>query len=455
MRWLRKLTHDQRIVAYILTAAAPALGLAVYLLWAQSWSTTWRWLLISFLVLWLLLAVRAARITVLRPLQIIANLLAGLREGHFTMRARGGDDREDELTSVFREVNALSDTLESQRIGAVEADALLRRVMEEIEVVVFAFDGHRTLRLANRAGQRLLGLPLENILGKSADTLGLRECVEGSTPRTIEAVFPGGRAGRWEVRRSSFRQEGLPMELVVLADLSRALREEERQVWQRLVRVLSHEINNSLAPIKSLAGTLRGMLDRSPRAPDYEEDLRSGLEVIGGRSEALERLMGSYARLARLPPPTLGHLKIDEHVRRVAELEARLPVQVVPGPRVTVRADADQLDQLLINLVKNGVEAALETGGGVEMGWSVQDHALDLWVRDEGKGLSSTANLFVPFYTTKRGGSGIGLVFSRQVAEAHGGTLTLANRRDHRGCEARLHLPNAAETAEEVSDPRS
>jgi len=228
--------------------------------------------------------------------------------------------------------------------------------------------------------------------------------------------------------------------MVVLADISRVLRAEERQVWQRLVRVLSHEINNSLAPINSLAGTLTSLLDREPRPPDWEEDLHKGLDVIRARSDALNRFMASYARLAKLPPPTLAPLDVGEWVRRVVHLEGRLPVRLIEGPPVTIRADGDQLDQVLINLVKNAAEAAETTGGAAEVTWALRDDALEIEVRDEGPGLPTTANLFVPFFTTKPNGTGIGLVLCRQVAEAHGGGVSLHNRTDRRGCVARLRL---------------
>ncbi|MGH9258767.1 MAG: sensor histidine kinase, partial [Acidimicrobiales bacterium] len=252
--------------------------------------------------------------------------------------------------------------------------------------------------------------------------------------------FPGG-AGKWEVRRGEFRQGGLPHQLLVLADVSRALREEERQAWQRLVRVLGHEINNSLAPIKSVVESLQALVRRRPRPADADTDVQRGLEVIQGRAEGLGRFLSSYARLARLPAPRLAVLDVSAWVRRVVALETRLPVAVVPGPAATIRADGDQLEQLLINLVGNAVDASLETGGGVRVGWDMHDGRIDLWVRDDGPGIPQSGNLFVPFFTTKPQGSGIGLVLSRQIAEAHGGTLTLANRADARGCEARLVLP--------------
>lgn len=168
--------------------------------------------------------------------------------------------------------------------------------------------------------------------------------------------------------------------------------------------------------------------------------------MIASRSESLSRLMGAYARLARLPAPRLEPVAVQDWVRRVVALETRRSVAVRNGPSIVLQADGGQLDQLLINLVRNAVDATLDGGGSVEVGWEARNGRLDVWVQDDGPGLADTANLFVPFYTTKPAGSGIGLALSRQIAEAHGGTLTLVNRRDGRGCEARLSLPVRAKT---------
>jgi nitrogen fixation/metabolism regulation signal transduction histidine kinase len=375
---------------------------------------------------------------VVRPLQTLSNMLAALREGDYSIRARGAD-REDALGLAFLESNLLGETLRTQRLGAMEATALLRTVMAEIDVAVFAFDDADRVRLVNRAGERLLAQPVERLLGRTAEQVGLAAGLEGPSPRTMDVTFPGG-AGRWEVRRGIFRQDGRPHTLLVLADVSKTLREEELQAWQRLVRVLSHEINNSLAPIKSITGSLLTLLDRHPRPTDADDDLRRGLNVIGGRSEGLVRFMSAYARLAKLPAPNRVPLDVATWVRRVAALETRMPVTVVEGPSTTLRADGDQLDQLLINLVRNAVDASLESKGDVRIRWTRQNGTFALMVEDEGPGLASAANLFVPFFTTKPQGSGIGLVLSRQIAEAHGGSLALDNRRDRRGCIALFRL---------------
>jgi PAS domain S-box-containing protein len=423
----------------VLGAGLPAVLVACWILWTGDYPLRVRLTFTLFAAgAWLLGAV-LLRERVIRPLQTISNLLAALREGDYSIRARGAS-ASDALGLALLEVNALSETLRGQRLRELEATALLRRVIEEIDVAVFAFDGDHRLRLVNRGGERLLGQPSERLIGKPSDLLGLSDWLEGESPRTFEKTFPGG-AGRWEVRSGTFRQDGLPHQLLVISDLSRVLRAEERSAWQRLVRVLGHEINNSLAPIKSIAGSLRNLAARPSRPADWENDLRSGLEVIEGRSEALGRFMGAYARLARLPQPRRASVDVATWIGRVAALETRLEVKVNAGPAVSVTADGDQLDQLLINLVRNATDAALETGGGVEIGWRTTAGVLEVMVEDDGPGLPDPGNLFVPFFTTKASGSGIGLVLSRQIAEAHGGALALEPRRQRRGARAHLRLP--------------
>jgi nitrogen fixation/metabolism regulation signal transduction histidine kinase len=436
---LKHLPYERRILLFSLAAGFAGTALALILLWFGGYSSRLEWTLtILIVVLWLGFAF-SAQSRVVFPLRTLSNLLAALREGDFSIRARGAN-YDDALGEVLREVNALGETLRQQRLGAMEATALLRKVMEEIDVAVFAFDGAGRLRLVDRAGERLLNQCGDALLGRTAAELGLQECLAVDGPRISSMAFPG-KSGRWEIHRGSFREGGLPHQLLVITDLSDALREEERKAWQRLIRVMGHELNNSLAPMKSIAENLGSILRRPQRAPDWEEDMRSGLGIIAARTDGLARFMNAYARLAKLPPPLMAPLTVHEWVRRVVGLEARTRVQLVPGPEIEIEADADQLDQLLINLLRNAVDAALETGGGVQVGWRHDDRFVEVWVRDEGPGIPNPANLFVPFFTTKPGGSGIGLVLCRQIAEAHGGTLTLKNLQDPQGSEAKLRLP--------------
>src|SRR6266849_2216156 len=436
---MRPLSHERRILLMAVTAGLPGSLVALLMLWTGGYSPKVQWTLTVLIVaLWPGFAL-AVRRRVVFPLQTVSNLLAALREGDYSIRGRHAGEG-DALGEVMTEVNALGETLREQRLGALEATTLLRTVMAEIDVAVFAFDHLRRLRLVNRSGERLLAQTSERLLGRSAEELGLQECLDGEAARTLQASFPG-RTGRWGMRRGVFREGGLPHQLLVLTDLSKALREEERMAWQRLLRVLGHELNNSLAPIRSIAGSLKTLLSREPRPADWQDDMQRGLEVIAGRSEALSLFMEAYSRLARLPQPQLQPVDVEAWIRRNVGMETRLNVALAPGPPLRIPGDPDQLDQLLINLLRNAADAALKTGGGVTIGWRKNGKSLEVRIDDEGPGLAGTTNLFVPFFTTKPGGSGIGLALSRQIAEAHGGALTLENRAVGPGCQARLKLP--------------
>jgi nitrogen fixation/metabolism regulation signal transduction histidine kinase len=464
--------HPERYVRRLLLWAAlsglPAVVLTLGWLWFEREfpelvpaSDVARWTVtLAVLGLWLG-AILVLRDRLVRPLQTLSNVLMGLREGDYSFAARGASPA-DALGAVMVEVNALVELMRQQRLGALEATALLRTVMGEIDVAVFAFDGDHRLRLVNRAGERLLTQPVERLLGRTAAELGLVDSLEGEAPRTVQMSFPGA-VGRWAVHRQQFRQGGMPLTLLVLSDLSRELREEERQAWQRLVRVLGHELNNSLAPVKSIAGSLEQLVQREPLPPDWKQDMRDGLGVIAGRAESLSRFVGAYAQLARLPKPRPQPVEVASLVTRAASLETRVAIEVRPGPGTRLLADPDQLEQVLINLLRNAADAVIEIAPheppaparstraaaaaraeaqrGVRVGWTESANHLEIWVEDDGPGLANTANLFVPFFTTKPRGSGIGLVLSRQIVEGHRGSLSLENRQSGGGCVARLRLP--------------
>jgi nitrogen fixation/metabolism regulation signal transduction histidine kinase len=434
-----RLSYQGRVLLLAFLAGLPGSATALLILWTGDFSSKTQWTLtLPIVAAWLGFAL-AVRDRVVFPLRTLSNLLAALREGDFSVRGRSPRP-DDALGEVMREVNTLGATLREQRLGALEATTLLRTVMREIGVAIFAFDDRRRLRLVNGAGERLLAAPSERLLGQTAAELRLEACLEGPTQNTFQGVFPGG-AGRWGVRRTPIREKGMPLDLVVIADLTQALSEQELQAWQRLVRVLGHELNNSLTPIKSIAGSLETILAREPLPEDWRDDMRRGLSVITSRSDSLSRFIGAYARLAKLPRPRPQPLAVAACVSRAASFETRIPVRLAPGPPITVQGDPDQIEQALINLLRNAADASLATGGEVLAGWDRDGSMVEIWVKDDGPGLSSMANLFVPFFTTKPGGSGIGLALSRQIAEGHAGALTLENRGDGPGCIARLRLP--------------
>ena len=435
---MRKLEH--RVAAAALASLAPLLFVLAWFLFAEPRSPATRWSVAILVVLSFAILIAVVRAQIDYPLRTIANLISALREDDYSIRARG-TDRDDAMSELTRELNLLTRALRNRRFGEVEAAALVRSVVEHIDSAIFAFDERWRLRLVNRAGERLLARPGEQLLGRTAADLGLEPFLLGDDTRTAEVVLPGGH-GRFRVRRTAVREAGVPHVLLSMSDLSRTLREEERQAWQRILRVLSHELNNSLAPIRSIAGSLASILSREPLPEGWQDDAQHGLEVIGERSAGLARFLQTYSQLARLPQPVAAPMSVGDTVRRVAGLETRIAVSVDPGPEVTIRADRDQIEQLLINLVRNGVDAVFENGGSVTLSWSVTHDSVEISITDDGPGIGGATNLFVPFFTTKSGGSGIGLTLARQIAEAHDGTLTLTNRPEPaHGTIARLRLP--------------
>jgi two-component system nitrogen regulation sensor histidine kinase NtrY len=438
--------YEKRVLLLAFLVALPSMIVSVILVLIQNWSVDSKVALLAAEALAWLLLVLAQHEQIVRPLQTLTNVVAALREEDYSFRARGAA-LDDALGELALEVNALADVLTIQKTSAIEATALLSRVVEEIDAPLFAFDPNRKLKLVNSAGERLVQQPAAKVLGFTAEDLNLQACFEAESESLVP--LPYSPNSRWMVRRSTFRQDGVPHTLIVLSDVSRALREEERTAWQRLIRVIGHELNNSLAPIKSIAGSLTYRIKKSSMPEEEREDFDKGLSIIEGRAESLNRFLQAYRQLAQMPPPKLKPVALRSLVERVAALETRLVVEVRNDSETTIQADSDQLEQMLINLIKNAAEATKEgehaEAPEVIVGWEIEPANVILKVEDNGPGIMNPSNAFVPFYTTKQGGSGIGLVLSRQIAEAHGGRLELINRTNAKGCMARVTLPRARE----------
>ncbi len=451
----RRALFERRVIRYCILLAVPGLVASGFVVWLLPWTRESKLLLLGAEALVCLLIGSALHDHIIRPLQTLANVVGALREEDYSFRARLAVPN-DALGELSIEVNALADLLAQHRTGVIEATALLQRVVEEVDLPIFAFDPASKVRLVNSAAEKLLQHPSSELLGKAASDLGLQPTLtcENETPVNLRFTSEA----RWLVRRSVFRQNGLPHTLVVLSDVSRALREQERLAWQRLIRVIGHELNNSLAPIKSIAGSLAARISELNVQSDQRQDFERGLSIIETRAESLNRFLQAYRQLAQMPPPVLRQCSIAELVRQVATLETRVVITVLPGPDVTLNADPDQLEQMLINLLRNAAEAALlpvappDNGSGsacprdvseakIILMWKLVDKDLVLTIEDTGPGLMNPTNVFVPFYTTKPQGSGIGLVLSRQICEAHGGSLGLSNRTDGPGCIVKITLP--------------
>jgi PAS domain S-box-containing protein len=421
------LRYERRIVLICLAAVTPPSALALLLAFNSGISTKAIWTIVFLVLVSLFVATYVLHEQLVYPLRTLSNLVTALREEDYSLRPRGAT-RDDALGDVLLELDRLRATIQSRKIEALDATALLRAVLAEIDAAIFTFDDASRLRLVNRAGEKLLALSSETMIGRTIDDIGLNALIQNAS-------------GRWSIRRTTFRENGIPHQLLVIADIRRELREEELQAWQRIVRVLGHELNNSLAPIKSISTSMEQLVTRDPLPDDWRDDAARGMRVIASRAEALTRFTRAYAQLARLPRPQRTSIDVAEILTRVAALETRVVVRVAKGPRTRVEADPDQLEQLLINIIRNAADASIETGGSVAINWRSAGDEIVIEIEDEGLGIGATTNLFVPFFTTKPNGSGIGLVLSRQIAEAHGGTLTLENRREGRGAVATLRLP--------------
>ncbi len=430
-------TYGRLTMVIAVSNLVPTL-IAAALIWRSAPSPQWRGAAIALLVVLSIGSVAYVASRSTYRLRTLSNLIAALREGDFSFRARQ-NTRTDPFDEVITELNLLAENLRRQRVEDLEATALVREVMAEIDVAVFAFDASHRLRQVNQAGEELLGSDRATV-GTPASDLGLESCLSGSPARTVQLEIDGSNT-RWEMRRGAFRQHGRPNQLLVLSDVSRALHAEELAAWKRMIRVIGHELNNSLAPITSLTGSMERLVRRDPLPDDWQSDVVRGFEVIASRVEALNRFMTDCSRLAKIPEPTLSPVDIGACIRRVVALEQQHPIRIVEGPGTTVPADQDQIEQVMINLVRNAVEANAETQGAVEIAWAENGRWLDITIRDEGPGIADPENLFIPFYTTKAEGSGIGLFLCRHIAESHGGSVLVRNRKDHSGCEAVIRLP--------------
>lgn len=374
----------------------------------------------------------------LDPLRTAANVLDALRHGDYTHRARE-DIVMGPVSELLREINQLAGHLQAERGRAEEASALLQGLIERVDVAVLAFDDGAVLRWWNPAAERLF--PPKLRAGTTARDLGAETFLSGPSERSV--TLPGSAMpSAWELRRGAFHRAGERYQFVLLSSAQRVRREEERAAWQRLVRVLGHEVNNTLAPIQSLAATCRAMLadDGSAAVPR----VLPALSVIEHRAASLGRFISEYARLARLPEPRLAPLELGAQVRRVVALDGRCPVHVVGKQPVELLADGPLLEQALLNLIRNAIDASLARQGAVTIDWHADADSAVLSIIDEGSGVSNPDNLFVPLFSTKPQGSGIGLVLARNIVEAHGGQLRLDNRRRAAGCVARVTLPRAA-----------
>ncbi|HWG50052.1 MAG TPA: ATP-binding protein [Candidatus Acidoferrales bacterium] len=446
------LRFEGHLLFIVCFAGLPAVILSLVLLWRTGYSLDHK-IELSFLVvaIWSGLGL-SARAYVVHSLQVLSNVISAVRDEDFSFRATQAHPG-DALGELALEINGVSRALAEERLSAIDTSNLLRKVMAEAGTVIFAFSLDDRLKIVNHVGTRFLGQREEAVLNRTAAELGIADLLEGP-PTEVVSRAGFGTNKRWIVRRGNFRQRGEPQRLIILSEASEALRAEERLAWQKLIRVLSHEINNSLAPIRSIAHTLGRISGNAELPMPLSQHLAHGLEVIRDRADFLNRFLQSYTRLAKMPVPARRKVALEQLISRVASLESRLSVNVAPGPPVHINVDPDQLEQALINLIKNAADSVLLSPGHVSptaitIEWNVHASDLEIRVLDEGIGLTDTENLFIPFYTTKQTGTGVGLLITRQIIEAHQGTLLLRNRENTIGCHVEVRLPKCVAPRDE------
>ena len=438
---IQRIRFRKRVTRYALLMLAPPVMVVFTLLLAGDFSLKVWVTALAFISTTSFVYFRWLMHSVFRPVQSASNLVSAIREGDFSMQSRPSST-QDALGELYHEINLMIDDLKRQNQRAVESRILLNGIMEHSDVAIMAFDSHQRITLSNRAGCELLNSDAGDCIGKTAADFDIGIVLQIDEAMPFHHTFPAV-SGRWTVRRKEFRENGVPHSLVLVQDLSKSLREEERMAWKRLIRVMGHELNNSLAPIKSISGTLNTLIQKESISGELKEDLEEGLQVIQKRADALSRFVSDYSKIAKLPAPSKTHFNLNSLISRIVNLHdfRGSTISAEHCCDVELYADEAQIEQLLINLTKNAIEANLETSGHTLIRCGKLARRIVIEVIDEGLGLASSENLFIPFYSTKPGGSGIGLTLSQQIAENHDGGLELLNREDRQGCVARVMLP--------------
>jgi len=433
-----RIATDLRVLLLVLSTLVPISVLGVWVHSESDWPLSAQLLIAALVVAWILLVATSVRSELLRHVRTLSNIVESIRKNDYSMK--GARAREPgELAELYRQVNELTNSLAASRQGEQELLDILDKIVSQINVAIVVCDADDRIRLVNRLASALLRTHAEELVGIDLAATPLAKLPVSSEPRLLDFRFPGAE-GRWQVSQHYYHHQGRASRILFIADLKQVLSDEEIAAWQRLIRVISHEVNNSLTPITSLCQTLTNILDK-PDSARYADDVRQSLRVIAERANGLREFIGVYARLARLPEPQKVLFPVTNLVDKLRGFFAGKPLEIAPFPAITLFGDPVHLEQALINLVKNGLEANPADASPIQLTCHVENGTCEFLVADRGPGISNPANLFVPFYTTKSEGAGVGLVLCRQIAAKHNGQVTLVNRTDGPGAVAKLVLP--------------
>lgn len=376
----------------------------------------------------------------------VYNLIDAVAQGDYSFRGltHTGDSA---LNDVIKILNSLASNIQQQRYKSEENFLLVKKIVDHIDVAIIAFSHDASIQLLNPAATRLLNINANDLFTKVPDRLRIILDIEPGETHVVSFQL-----GRFRIHKEQFVLDGMVHNIAFVTNLSRILRREERKAWKNLLRVISHEVNNSVAPLSSYSSVLIKQVEAREIDPRLQEELVEGLTVIKNRARSMADFVARYKDISKLPEPVLQAVNIEDIVRRVAQLFPAGKVQF-EGYSTIFHADPNLLEQALINVVKNGIEATEAhkvvtepIGSRVECGawisWTSKPSGFEIHISDAGGGIQSIENLFTPFFTTKKSGTGIGLIISRQIIESHNGQLALTNRQDSQGCLAVISLPN-------------
>ena len=401
------------------------------------WFSPWYWADKVLLLLLLLLLLVPLALQFQRQLVAVFrtsnNVLESINHGEAELRM---GPALGVLADHYRLLNQFAEQISNQRLLSTEQQLLLQKVSQHIAVGILALDSQRRIILMNPAAEQLFQTSFDKWRGWPVEQLGVPDGLIGASPKLVKLQI-GQQQKQVYLVQEQYLDQGKPHELLFMTDVQQLLYDEERQAWQKLLRVLSHEVNNSLTPICAISQSLHKQLQLQESAPEL---LSEGLQVINERAQGLNQFMKSYQQLNHLPAPDKKLIEVEQIVAGVCGL-FRCALQV-QGPALQLFADPAQLQQVLVNLIKNAQEASQQPEAAVVIvKWQPQGNMLLLTVTDEGMGIQNPDNLFVPFYSTKPAGTGIGLVLSRQIARNHGGDLQLVSLAPAAGAQSRLLLP--------------
>lgn len=434
-----KISTDIRIFLWVLASAIPMLVLLGFLFFDEKLTTGMQLLISGISVGWVVIVASIVREKVIHHIRTLSNLIEAIRAEDYSLKS--SRTREPgELAELYQQVNALNDKLKESRQSEMELQNILEKIVNQINVAIVACDVDDRISLVNKLASKLLRQSADSLIGSDLSSTPFSQLPLDKDSQLLDYAFPGAD-GRWQINQQHYRHHGKPGRILFITDLKQVLSEEETNAWQRLIRVIGHEVNNSLTPITSICQTVDTLMQR-PYEERNEDDIREGLGVISERAKGLKEFISVYSRIARLPEPQKVIFSVGALIKKIRgmyqDAKVTFPENV---PDIELFGDPVHIEQILINLIKNGIEANQESELPLEFSIELEDEHCEFIIRDKGLGISNPANLFVPFYTTKPQGAGIGLTLCRQIAAKHNGHVTLGNRKDTKGAVAKLILP--------------